>query len=319
MPTRSPRNQKFLGLFWSPATGDLLHLQKNNVWTLPNRFFTKSGACLSVCPLLSELLVPVSKASYGWQCRLPSLAECRTFDTALARACRISPQSEPRLRSLLLGHQSSLYFRSAFDQIMSTWKTINKSRLLPKGGGWVSQVLRKGLCRLGWEPQARQWTWKNAFHNLSLNPRDPNWVNDVDRLGHMLCESWRRYMFTGWLNRDHTDSKACINARFNSEQCRHARKLAWRDRNTFHIMTAATVTFAKRYRLPGHNICPWCKADIGHWNHLIWQCKAHPAPIAKPCRLIEARLGRPRFQNDNVAIDHMCRTRLRILAEPEPD
>lgn len=37
----------------------------------------------------------VSKASYGRQCRLPSLVECRNFSAALARACRISPQSEP--------------------------------------------------------------------------------------------------------------------------------------------------------------------------------------------------------------------------------
>ena len=61
------------------------------------------------------------------------------------------------------------------------------------------------------------------------------------------------------------------------------------------------------------------KADIGHCDHLAWQCAAHPAPFAKPCNLIEARLGWPRFQNDNTAIDHLCRTRLRILAEPEPD
>lgn len=62
-----------------------------------------------------------------------------------------------------------------------------------------------------------------------MNPKDPNWVNDADRLGHMLREAWRRFMFNGWLNRDRADSKACVNARFNSEQCRHARKLAWRD------------------------------------------------------------------------------------------
>ena len=116
-------------------------------------------------------------------------------------------------------------------------------------------------------------------------------------------------MFTGWLNRDRTDSKACVNARFNSEQCRHARKLAWRDRNTFHVMTGAAVSFAKRHRLPGQNICPWCKADIGHWDHVAWQCVANPAPIAKPRNMIEARLGWPKFSNDNSVIDHLCHTR----------
>ena len=116
---------KILGVvLWSPATVDNLHRQKSNVWTLPNNSSTKPGACQSVRVASASA---VSKASYGWQCRLPSLAECRTFNTTLARACRISPQSEPHLRSLLLGHHTSLYFRSAFDPIMSTWKMINKS------------------------------------------------------------------------------------------------------------------------------------------------------------------------------------------------
>lgn len=59
-------------------------------------------------------------------------------------------QSEPHLRSLLLGHHSSLYFRSAADQIMSTRRTIRKTRVLPyKGMAVSSPPQRAPSLRMG--------------------------------------------------------------------------------------------------------------------------------------------------------------------------
>ena len=162
-PRKVTDSPKILGVVLKPATGkkstgaESQRLQAAK-WTL------QRVKCLPVSFGVKTLIAgmsAMSQASYGWVCRLPTLKEAKSVDWALACACRAARQSDPSLRKILLGHNCSLVFRSAFDQVMALRSCLLSGLALPAWRSQWARVLRKSMCRLGFTPRPTNWQWQS--------------------------------------------------------------------------------------------------------------------------------------------------------------
>ena len=44
--------------------------------------------------------------------------------------------------------------------------------------------------------------------------------------------------------------------------------------------------------------CIWCKTEVGHQNHMMWECEKRPKRMDKPRCPLQARLGWPVGENE---------------------
>ena len=162
------------------------HRLKAAGWTL------KRVQCLPI-PLSMKTVVAavsgVSKASFGWTCRLPTLVETRRLDWKVALACRVARQSDPSLRRILLGHHASLEFRSACDQVMALWRCVKQGEPLPGRSGFWAKTVHKSMLRLGWTLADAPWRWRSDVGILALDPNDLNFEGCAAKLAHLIRES----------------------------------------------------------------------------------------------------------------------------------
>ncbi|CAE7863859.1 Cacna1c, partial [Symbiodinium necroappetens] len=174
----------------------------------------------------------VSKAAFGWMCRLPTVGELRSFDWKVALACKSARQADPSLRRIMLGHHASLGFRTAFDQVMALWRCVKNGDALPTRSSDWAKVVYKSMSRLGWSPSDVGWCWRNDAAEVSLDVNQSGFVQVADRFMHLLRESWRRVVY-------------------NEQQCTHARKTALTSRNAFTVLSGAAFSWARRLGLDG--------------------------------------------------------------------
>ena len=244
----------------------------------------------------------VSKAAFGWMCRLPALREVRAFHWKVAMSCRAARQADPFLRRVLLGHHASL-------QVMALWRRVQNGDALPKRNSMWAKVVYKSMSRLGWSTSAAGWSWHNDVVNVSLDVNRAGFVHVADKLAHLLRESWRRSLFRAWTLRGRTDSRACYGAAYSEQHCAHARRLAVTNRNAFTVLRGAAYSWARRRRPDEDRTCPLCHAAVGSWDHTAWNCPNNVPPCRRPHCPMQARLG----WGDQGAFDHLAETRLKIL------
>ena len=196
-PRKVTDSPKILGVVLKPATGkkstgaEIQRLQAAK-WTL------QRVKCLPVSFAVKVLVAgmsAMSKASYGWVCRLPALKEANSVDWALACSCRAARQIDPSLRKILLGHNCSLVFRSAFDQVMALRRCVLSGLALPAWRSQWARVIRKSMCRLGFTLGPSNWQWQSEAACVSLDVRHRNFPSYKDGFAHALRESWRRRLF----------------------------------------------------------------------------------------------------------------------------
>ena len=302
---------KILGITLVPAVGRKTRGTESDrlnaaAWVL------KRVRCLPV-PFATRVRVAgvsgVSKAAFGWMCRLPTLREVRTFDWKVAMSCRAARQADPSLRRILLGHHASLGFRTACDQVMALWRCVKNGDALPKRHSMWAKVIYKSMSRLGWSTSAAGWSWHNDVANVSLDVNQVGYVHVADKLAHLLRESWRRSLFRAWTLRGRTDSRACHGVAYNEQQCAHARRLAVTSRNAFTVLSGAAYSWARRRKPTEDRTCPLCHAAVGSWEHLAWACPTNVPPCSRPLCSLQARLG----WGDQGVFDHLAATRLKIL------
>ena len=269
--------------------------------------------CLPVALSVKVLVASmsgVSKAAFGWMCRLPTLVEIRRLDWKVALSCRVARQSDPSLRRILLGHHASLGFRTASDQVMALWRSVKHGDALPDHRSFWAKTVCKAMQRLGWSAIAgAAWTWRNDHDTVSLDVGDQHFVRSLARFSHVMRESWRRSLFAKWRGRDRRDSQVCRHSVYCERECADARRAALTNRNTFTVLSGAAYSWARRVRPDMDRTCPLCCSALGSWEHCAWQCPCNPPQCRRPASALHARLGRGNAQ----VLDHLCHTRLLLL------
>ena len=305
---------KILGCMLKPATGRRSTSVESErlrtaTWTL-NKI-----RCLPVRLATKVLLCgmsAISKATYGWVCRLPTLRECRSLEWKLARACRVARHSDPNLRRILLGHNTSLLYRTAASQVAACFDRASRGLQMPDWSGAWARAVKKAMLRLGFDSGPSEWSWRQGRSRVVLDSSIGLSPVTKSALAHVLREAWRRHLFDTWQVRARKDSRLCRGASYRADKCKLARLAALRDRNTFAVLSGAAWSPARRHANDGGDMtCPWCGARFGTWDHLAWRCPAHVHSVTRPRTWLEARLG----WGHAVALDHLCRTRIRLLSE----
>ena len=111
---------------------------------------------------------------------------------------------------------------------------------------------------------------------------------NLDLLRHNLRESWRHFLFAGWLTSGRRDAVQCSAARYNAKRCELARKAVARSHALRAVMAGASVSpvvFAimqGRRNDPHAMECPFCHAATGTLDHVVWRCRSLPDVNERP-------------------------------------
>ena len=159
------------------------------------------------------LMAGIAKASWGWLAKTVTVQSAESFDTAMARLARepISARS-PHLASIFRGHAASLSFMAGQQAVVAAWTYARRHGVVP--GSWrgapLANAIRSFFRKWDWDIVA---PWKFINHNISdeattvsLDPADPDFVEQKPLFTHLLRESWRASLYTSWLATDRRDA-----------------------------------------------------------------------------------------------------------------
>ena len=240
----------------------------------------------------------LAKAAWGWIFRLPTQGEMRRVQTQIACAVKEIQHACVNLRSLLTGHTLHLAFRITSMNVGAAFRQASKRR----GGvpcmwsrqGW-SAVLDKALQSWGWENRG-PWLWwhPDIGKHLSLS-RARHW-REWSVIAHDLRESFRRSLFSNFLQADRRDLEDCP-AAYDPEVVKRTRQAAAVTRENFQILCGATMSpaaYRSAKNLPMYG-CPACGDDqvVPTLEHLVQQCRAFDRGLLPVLEPLEARLGWP--------------------------
>ena len=252
-------------------------------------------------------LTVVPKAAWGWILRRPAKRDLTAIESVFRRLHKTQRQSSPFLYKIVRGHQWDLRFcavhevSSILHRLIARTGTVLRGFRGPKSG-WLG-ALRKGLLDLGWSEDRTAWTWWHAGLNrgFSLDRRHASWEPKLQKLQHVLRESWRRALYYKWLSQDRVDSKLCFNRPYCENRLKDLRFLDLTSHEVA-VVTGGVVSPAKyAVMLPSAplstRICPFCKREGADWEHVAWGCtQAHrPDDVRRDtCHdILQARLGWP--------------------------
>ena len=172
-PDKVFESPKILGCMLKPATG------RRSTGVESTRLQTATWAlnkirCLPV-PLATEVLLcgmsAMSKATYDWVCRLPTLRESSSLEWKLARACRVARHSDPNLRRILPGHNASLLYRTAASQVIACYDRASRGLQMPDWSAAGARAVKKAMMRLGCCPGPSEWSWRQGRTSVVLDRR----------------------------------------------------------------------------------------------------------------------------------------------------
>jgi len=285
------------------------------------------------------LMAGIAKASWGWLAKTVTVQSAQSFDTAMARLARepISARS-PHLASIFRGHAASLSFMAGQQAVVAAWTYARRHGVAP--GSWrgapLANAIRSFFRKWDWDIVA---PWKFINHNISdeattvsLDPADPDFVEQKPLFTHLLRESWRASLYTSWLATDRRDATDCKGMPYPAKRCKAAFNAALTDRYYWICAIGAFISpallwqrfkdepYADQVKSNSAFTCPWCQHPLADSNHVLWQCNRSPKPahLIPPTDPLQRRLGWPLSQTgsklyDREVIDWFALTRKALL------
>ena len=251
---------------------------------LPFQVFHRAVACYAM-----------PAVSYGWLARAPTLQHAWSLFSQVRSGGRVCRLASRFIRACLLGGNSQLEILAAKHLLKAVLCRDSRSiECWSAGVGHPVCVLRGALMRMGWLTP-RPWYLKQSA-GFILDLRRPG-RGTADKLCHVLRGSWRAHMWQKFLDSGRHECADWAHLAPNNLWARFRRINFEATRRWMHsspearsVALMGVVTPA--WGLVGPTTCPWNCGRLGHWRHVVFQCRHRPAPqCCKPQCPWTARCG----------------------------
>jgi hypothetical protein len=243
-----------------------------------------------------------SVALYGWVAHSPGVEVARRFQAGLKRALGRHRSGSAWLEAILFGGAEHLDVllagRKASMVLQLRGTTVDVGAARPRAASLYG--------RLGTWLRARGWTWAGDGAWTHPAPGASFNLLDVERRGclHALRQGWRHWNWERFVGAGQSRRLAVV-ARTAGETLADfdvslIRNLAIGDGAIRSVALGAVQTpaaMASSLRLQAaQGRCVWdgCE-EMGHWEHMAWQCPRRPSLLRRPASAVGARLGWPRL------------------------
>ena len=130
---------------------------------------------------------------------------------------------------------------------------------------------------------------------FALDPANNNFVQDKDKLNHLLREGFRAHHFSSWLASKRNDAEICAGSTYSESRCQACRKSESFSAHRFAIHTggfASPAAFGVQTHTDRTCLC----GGDANLDHILWECPMVPnldqrPPI--PQDWLQRRLGWP--------------------------
>eukprot|EP00434_Breviolum_minutum_P021512 symbB.v1.2.018983.t1/scaffold1531.1/size113404/2 len=233
----------------------------------------------------------LSKASFGWVGRGPTLAASGKLWTACWIASSRVHYSSPELRSVLFGgiyHLDCLWACRLVAALLRS--SVHALPVWSLKFGTPSAALHGWLLHRGWV-LVRPFVWSHAVGqcrlDLSRRVTPQLLAGLIGRARHDLRTGWRGWAFQRW----------CCSSRhelvtlpdplpvFSRVNWSSAREWALSSASAATVCLGATYSPAHfRERDPSKAGCFWpgCSVSVAHFNHVFWECPCRVNPPVFP-------------------------------------
>lgn len=231
----------------------------------------------------------VSKATYGWLARLPTLTASGKLWTAIKVGQKVARMSNKWIRAVLYGGLNHLDILTACNLLRVVYRLWQR-----RGATWSQQAgtpvgtLRRWLTSRGWVEHG-PWHWSHEQH-LTIDFSAAQF--EIKKVLHELRDGWRLWAWDRFL---HTNRHEIVDLRHTSAadllslKWEAIRKMCGSTAGCRTVALGATVSPAWK-----QDNCPWCHNSLGHWKHLAWECSQSPVVSQRPplpTKAISSRLG----------------------------
>ena len=239
---------------------------------------------------------PLSKAEFGWCMHAPPLTECDKIDKAVRKSLKEPKQSSVDLRTILRGHRLDTRFRILSTCINALHRTCNDITFPAWSRIGLADTINKFLNHMSWLRDGMwQWTHSVTGACFALDPANNNFVQDKDKLNHLLREGFRAHHFSSWLASKRNDAEICAGSTYSESRCQACRKSESFSAHRFAIHTGGFVSPAA-FGVQTHTDRTCLCGGDANLDHILWECPMVPnvdqrPPI--PQDWLQRRLGWP--------------------------
>ena len=273
----------------------------------------------------------LSKATFGWIARAPTLAACKQLWTATWKAAARIRYSNPWTRALLwtnchLDVQWAVWLAGALLKRASkepvAW-TLER--------GTASAAIHSWLLNRGWV-LTEGWKWSHELAAVTLSLSTPRGAGAIeDRIGiaqHSIRQAWRAWVA-------HSDRHELWAMFLWREGGNGLRNVDWKATRKWAQSSAPAATVAAgasfspatwaRVSTNSRAIsdrCVWNCGELGTCEHVMWHCKSRPSELRKPSNALTARFGwsikGARVPNLDLVRAWMCQAQLVMWKHNHP-
>ena len=301
---------RLLGACTYPVPRTLTECEKQRLDSAKTRLRLLGNVGFNLTRFLQEARTfCVTKASWGWVARSPTLAASKSLWTCLWKAAGRIHYSNPWIRCLLWGGSRHLDVTWAVKLVGALLKRACCSEApWSLSRGTPAAALHDWLVQRRWV-LVSPWKWRHqlAEETLDLTARwhlrlGPAQVRDaVGKAQHAVRQGWRAWCACRWIDEDRHETRG-LSFRWvggigcglvDWEGCRR-----WAEECPEAATVVSGATFSPATWLQVRNApasvdhrCVWGCGQVGTWMHICWQCQHGPSRPRKPCNPFTARFG----------------------------